>query len=196
MLLRMTQELDMDAIVRLRIRGLRQAKGWSLEALANRAGMSVSTLSRIETGHRRIALDQLVPLARSLETTIDELVAPAAEHDAVIRPEPVKFPGLTTWRLSDPEGLNGTVVVKMRIDPREAESEPEPRVHPGKDWFTVLRGEVRLRLGERVFHVKAGQAAQFDTMTPHSFWAVGEVAEILSIMDPAGHHAHRDDGSK
>lgn len=190
----MTQELELDTVVRLRIRGLRRANGWSLEALANRAGMSVSTLSRIETGNRRIALDQLVPLARSLGTTLDELVAPSDEKDAVIRPEPVEFPGLTTWRLSDPEGLNGTVVVKMRIDPREAANEPEPRVHPGKDWFTVLRGEVRLRLGERIHHVKAGQAAQFDTMTPHSFWAVGDVAEVLSIMDPAGYHAHRDDG--
>jgi len=190
----MTQEMDVDSVVRLRIRGLRKAKGWSLESLATRARMSVSTLSRLETGNRRMALDQLVPLAQALDTTLDELVAPPAEQDALIRPEPVSVPGLTTWRLSEPDGLHGSMVVKMRIDPREGGSEPEPRVHPGKDWFTVLRGEVKLRLGERVYHVKAGQAAQFDTMTPHSFWAVGGVAELLSILDTTGQQIHCSHG--
>jgi len=194
MILRMTQDMDLDSVIRLRIRGLRQAKGWSLESLATRSAMSVSTLSRIETGNRRIALDQLVPISQALGTSLDELVAPADEQQAVIRPEPVSIPGLITWRLSEPDGLNGTMVVKMRIDPREGREEPELRVHPGKDWFTVLRGEVKLRLGDRIHHVKAGQAAQFDTMTPHSFWAVGSVAEVLSIMDPAAQQAHRTDG--
>ena len=63
-LLLMTQELDLDAVIRRRIRGLRLARGWSLDALAARCHLSPSTLSRLETGHRRIALDQLVPIAR------------------------------------------------------------------------------------------------------------------------------------
>lgn len=59
----MTQEPDLDALVRQRIRSLREARGWSLDVLAARCFLSPSTLSRIETGHRRIALDQLVPIA-------------------------------------------------------------------------------------------------------------------------------------
>src|SRR5699024_3305247 len=86
--LRMTQELDVDSTIRQRIRALRQSRGWSLESLASKAQLSVSTLSRIETGSRRIALDQLVPIARALGTTLDELVATAG-RDVVIRPEPV-----------------------------------------------------------------------------------------------------------
>ncbi len=65
-LLRMQQEppeVDLDAVIRQRIRGLRLARGWSLDNLAARCFLSPSTLSRIETGHRRIALDQLVPIA-------------------------------------------------------------------------------------------------------------------------------------
>jgi transcriptional regulator with XRE-family HTH domain len=73
-ILPMTQEVDFDGIIRQRIRGLRLARGWSLDALATRSAMSASTLSRIETGHRRIALDQLVPIARALGTTLDQLV--------------------------------------------------------------------------------------------------------------------------
>ena len=78
MLLRMTQDDDLDLLVRQRLRGLRLAQGWSLDDLAGRCFLSASTLSRIETGHRRISLDQLSAIARVLGTSIDQLVEPEA----------------------------------------------------------------------------------------------------------------------
>jgi DNA-binding XRE family transcriptional regulator len=64
MMLPMTQgNGELDSLVRKRIRALRVAQGWSLEELATRAKVSQSTLSRIENGQRRLALDQLVTLA-------------------------------------------------------------------------------------------------------------------------------------
>ncbi|WP_434600662.1 helix-turn-helix domain-containing protein [Streptomyces sp. A5-4] len=43
----------------MRLRSLRRARGWSLDNLAERARLSPSTLSRLETGRQRIGLDQL-----------------------------------------------------------------------------------------------------------------------------------------
>src|SRR5436190_21436235 len=75
MMLPMTQEDgELDSLIRKRIRALRVAQGWSLEELASRARMSQSSLSRIENGQRRLALDQLVTLARALDTSLDQLV--------------------------------------------------------------------------------------------------------------------------
>ncbi len=116
-LLRMTQELGLDGVIRQRIRGLRLARGWSLDALAARCFLSPSTLSRIETGHRRIALDQLVPIARALGTTLDQLVESVDDEDVVIRPMPEHTRGLTTWLLSRERALHGATVAKMRITP-------------------------------------------------------------------------------
>ncbi|MBC6463722.1 helix-turn-helix domain-containing protein, partial [Actinomadura sp. HBU206391] len=82
----MKQDGELDSLVRQRIRGLRVARGWSLDELAVRCYLSPSTLSRIETGHRRIALDQLAPIARALGTTLDQLVESDADDDVVIRP--------------------------------------------------------------------------------------------------------------
>src|SRR3954462_6894948 len=96
----MEQEADMDGLIRHRIKGLRQARGWSLDTLAARCYLSPSTLSRIETGHRRIALDQLVPIARALGTTLDQLVESADDDDVVIRPQRDEVHGMTTWMLS------------------------------------------------------------------------------------------------
>src|SRR4051794_35835583 len=103
----MTQEDDVDTLIRQRIRSLRLSRGWSLENLATRCALSASTLSRIESGHRRIALDQLLRIARALDTTLDALVEQAEHDDVIIRPLPAHAPGLTTWVLSTAEGLHG-----------------------------------------------------------------------------------------
>jgi transcriptional regulator with XRE-family HTH domain len=166
------------------------ARGWSLDALAARCYLSASTLSRIETGHRRIALDQLVPIARALGTTLDQLVEQAEDEDVVIRPEPEHTRGLTTWLLSREGTPHGVTVAKMRITPERSTGSEQPRVHPGHEWFTVLSGTVRLQLGERTILVQAGDAAEFSTMVPHAIGAHEGPVEILTIFDHDGERAH------
>lgn len=192
----MTQELALDSVIRQRIRGLRLARGWSLDALAARCYLSASTLSRIETGHRRIALDQLVPIARALGTTLDQLVESVEDDDVVIRPMPERTRGRTTWLLSGERTLHGVTVAKMRITAEQPAPE-QVRVHPGREWFTVLSGTVRLQLGERTILVEAGDAAEFSTMVPHAIGAHDGPVEILTIFDHDGEraHLHVTDGS-
>jgi transcriptional regulator with XRE-family HTH domain len=186
----MTQEVSLDATIRQRIRGLRLARGWSLDALAARCYLSPSTLSRIETGHRRIALDQLVPIARALDTTLDQLVEAAGDEDVVIRPVPDHTRGRTTWLLSREGAPPGVSVAKMRITADQPSGPDQLAVHPGREWFTVLSGTARLQLGERVFLVQAGDAAEFSTMVPHAIGAHGGAVEILTIFDRDGERTH------
>lgn len=186
----MTQDVALDAVIRQRIRGLRLARGWSLDALAARCYLSPSTLSRIETGHRRIALDQLVPIARALGTTLDQLVEATADEDVVIRPEPDHVDGITTWLLSSERALHGVTVAKMRISPDRPSGPDRTKVHPGRDWFIVLSGTAHLRLGDRTIVIQAGDAAEFSTMVPHVIAAHGEPVEILTIFDHDGERAH------
>jgi transcriptional regulator with XRE-family HTH domain len=187
----MTQDGELDRLVRMRIRGLREAQGWSLDDLAARCYLSPSTLSRIETGHRRIALDQLAPIARALGTTLDQLVESAGDDDVVIRPHRDEGRGVTTWLLSGESGPHGVSVAKMRVTrPVPSGDQDELRVHPGKDWFTVLSGTIVLLLGERTIVVEAGQAAEFSTMIPHAFGARGGPAEVLCIFDHDGQRTH------
>ena len=178
---------DLEATVRQRLRSLRQSLGWSLDDLAERAGLSPSTISRIETGKRTVSLDVLVPLARSLQVDFESLLeTDSPDTDVVIRPIPSHRPGATTWPLSRPTGT--TSAVKLRLEPP---GEPSaPRVHPGHDWFFVLQGRVRLRLGDREIAVEEGEAAEFSTMTPHAVDALDGPAEILMVFDRDGQRAH------
>ena len=182
----MKQDADLEAVVRQRIRGLRLARGWSLDELAARCHLSPSTLSRLETGHRRIALDQLTPIARALSTTLDHLVESEDDADVVIRPHRDDNRGITTWLLS--RETQGMTVAKLRITRRVP---AEQKVHPGRDWFTVLSGTVILRLGDRTIEVRKGEAAEFSTMVPHAFGAAPPgAAEVLCILNHEGERSH------
>jgi transcriptional regulator with XRE-family HTH domain len=184
----MTQEADLDSLVRSRIRGMRLAMGWSLDALAARCHLSASSLSRIETGHRRISLDQLTPIARALGSTLDQLVETDSDEDVVIRPRHDAARGLTMWTLKNDPGVT---VAKMLVTAPPAEL----KAHPGRDWLTVLSGTLVLLLGERTILVETGQAAEFSTMIPHAFGTRAGPAEVLCILDHDGQRTHlRPDG--
>ena len=177
-----------EQTARRRLRTLRQARGWTLDDLAARSHVGASTISRIETGQRRLALDQLVTLARALGVTVDDLLAEDDAADVVIRPT-ASGNGGAVRRLSRRDDPSGRVVAKQR-NPADTSTALERTVHPGHDWFYVLDGTARLVLGGREHIVAAGQAASFSTMTPHFVVGVGGPAEILSILDHHGERAH------
>lgn len=174
-----------EQVARRRLRTLRRERGWTLDDLAVRAHIGASTLSRIENGQRRLAVDQLVTLARAFGVTVDELLA---EDEVVIRPMP-RGDGGAVWMLNRHDDPSGRVVAKMRV-PADSSADPERHVHPGHDWFYVLAGTVRLVLGGREHIVATGEAASFRTLTPHCMAGVGGPAEVLTILDRDGEQAH------
>ena len=183
-------EHRVEHLARQRLRSLRVARGWTLDELAQRSFISASTISRIETGHRRLAIDNLADLAKALDTSIDELLAADdGEEDVVIRPVRNAWAGgAIHWPLNRPNDPSGRMIAKMRIP--ASKKRLDPQVHPGRDWFYVLEGTARLLLGEREIRVETGQAADFDTMTPHAIAGFGKAVEVLVIFDRNGEHAH------
>ncbi|MFE6712637.1 helix-turn-helix domain-containing protein [Streptomyces sp. NPDC057695] len=190
----MTQEDgELDSLVRKRIRALRVAQGWSLEELATRANLSQSSLSRIENGRRRLALDQLVTLARALDTTLDQLVETATD-DVVTSPMIDAAHGQMRWPIKAEPGMT---VVRQRMTEPPPDNPARLRAHPGREWLVVLSGTAVLLLGNRRFRVETNQAAEFPTMLPHAIGAEGGPCEILGIFDRdarRGHRAEKDPG--
>lgn len=187
-ILRMTQsDGDLDGLVRKRIRALRVAQGWSLEELAGRARISQSTLSRIENGQRRLALDQLVTLARALDTSLDQLVETASD-DVVSSPVIDAAHGLMRWTVKADPGMS---VVRQRMTEPPPDNPARMRAHPGREWLVVLSGTAILMLGNRRYRVETHQAAEFPTMLPHAIGAEGGPCEILGIFDRDARRGHQ-----
>jgi len=61
-------------VVARNLRGARRAVGLSQEALAEKAGVDRSYVSRVETGKVSVGLDTLAELARAVDVAPNELL--------------------------------------------------------------------------------------------------------------------------
>ncbi|CAB61612.1 MULTISPECIES: helix-turn-helix domain-containing protein [Streptomyces] len=183
----MTTPDDVLAGVGPRLRQVRKEREVTLAALSEATGISVSTLSRLESGLRRPSLELLLPIARAHQVPLDELVGAPPVGDPRVRARPVVRHGRTHWPLTRQAG--GLQAFKV-LEPQSRE-EPDPRTHEGYEWLYVLSGRLRLVLGEHDVVLSAGEAAEFDTRVPHWFGSTGEgPAEFLSLFGPQGERMH------
>ncbi|MGU3436211.1 helix-turn-helix domain-containing protein [Actinomycetes bacterium M1A6_2h] len=185
----MTTDLDivLDA-VGPRLRALRTARETTLSDLSTATGISVSTLSRLESGQRKPTLELLLPLARAYGVQIDELVGAPPTGDPRVHLKPVTHHGMTMIPLTRRPG--GLQAYKMII-PGTIRREPDPQTHEGYEWLYVLNGKLRLILGDQDMILNSGEAVEFDTRVPHWFSAAGgDAVELLSLFGRQGERAH------
>ncbi len=185
----MDHDLD-DALGRVgpRLRQLRLERGATLADLGEETGISVSTLSRLESGGRRPTLELLLPLARAHRVALDDLVDAPETGDPRVRTRPVVRHGRTFLALTRRPG--GLQAFKMVI-PARPEEVVEPRTHDGYEWLYVLSGRLRLVLGTRDLVLGPGEVVEFDTRAPHWVGNPGpHPVEALAIYGPQGERMH------
>jgi len=181
---------SVDSRVRRRLRELRMQHGLTLDDVASRSNIDISTLSRLESGKRRLALDHLPRLAAALSVSTDELLrAPEAEDPRVKSSSHTRH-GITYWPLTRSGPAGGLHAFKVRISARRRKPPAELPVHEGQDWTYVLSGRLRLILGERDFTIGPGEAVEFSTWMPHWFGVVEEPVEAIMIFGAHGERLH------
>jgi len=172
-----------------RLRAVRQQRNATLTQVSKTTGISVSTLSRLESGQRRPTLELLLLLAKAHQVPLDELVGAPTTGDPRIHPRPIRRHGMTFVPLTRRPG--GLQAYKQIIPTNWPAHEPQRQVHEGYEWLYVLSGRLRLLLGEHDLILTAGEVAEFDTHVPHWFGNPGpEPAEILSLFGPQGERIH------
>jgi transcriptional regulator with XRE-family HTH domain len=186
----MDDELDQVlSAVGPRLRALRLKRDITLADLSAATGISVSTLSRLESGGRRPTLELLLPLARAHGVPLDELVGAPQTGDPRIHLRPIVRNGRTMVPLTRRAG--GLQAYKFVIPAGKAPQDPEPKSHEGYEWLYVLNGRLRFILGDADLVLVPGEAAEFDTRVPHWFGALGtEAAEFLCLFGRQGERAH------
>ena len=185
----MANDEDVLESVGPRLRALRGERGTTLAQLSEATGISVSTLSRLESGQRRPTLELLLPLARAHQVQLDELVDAPPTGDPRIYQKPIKRHGTIHIPLSRRPG--GLQAFKQILPEGYPGRDVEQKTHEGYDWFYVLSGRIRLKLGDQDFVVKEGEAVEFDCRVPHWFANPGPgPAELLCLYGPQGERMH------
>ena len=168
-----------------RLRALRQERERTLADVAAETGVSVSTLSRLESGDRKPTL--VLPLARASAVSLAERVDAPPTGDPRVHLRPVTRHGMTMVPLTKRAG--GIQAYKLLVPAKKGE--PDPQSHEGYEWLYVLDGRLRLVLGEHDLVLGPGEAAEFDTRVPHWFGAAdGRPVELLSLFGKQGERAH------
>jgi transcriptional regulator with XRE-family HTH domain len=175
-----------------RLKRVRERRGMTLAELSEATGISKSTLSRLENGDRKPSLELLLPIARTHQVPLDELVGAPDTGDPRIRLKPKVRNKRVVVPLTRDEG--SIHAWKVIIPPERGE--PELRIHEGQEWLYVLAGRMRLILGDKEIFMGPGEVAEFDTQVPHWFGPAGdEPVEILSLLGRHGHRMqHRAEG--
>jgi transcriptional regulator with XRE-family HTH domain len=169
-------------VVAPQLRALRRRAGLTLEAAARAAGLSPAHLSRLETGRRQPSLPMLLALARIYGTTVSELLGETVpDRDAVVRAadmEPTRAGGWAYWQA----GGAGRGMQALRVHIPYGTQGDIVRVHPGEEWLYVLKGRLRLRLGDSTHVLAPGDSAHFDSLTPHRLAAADhDGTELLFV---------------
>lgn len=174
-----------------RLRKMRKERGWTLENLAGRTGLSKSYLSRIEGGEAEPSLAALFGAARAHGVSFSSLFEPEAEAEDRVVTRAGSSPiqrgnGLLYSMLSGAQENHKLQPLRV-IVPAEREGE-EPYRHEGEEWLHVLSGRLLLRLDGREYVLTPGDSAHFDASESHRLEALDDVdAELILVAAAVPH---------
>src|SRR5690349_21778139 len=159
------------AALAVNVRQARQRRGWSLDALASRAGVSKGVLVAVENGRTNPNLGTLIRISDSLGLTITELLeAPRTNSPHLTAPDqqPVMWRGALggTGRLVT--GTGGAELWLWRLPPGE-ERHSEPHGTGTVELLYGLRGPLTVTVGVTEVELAPGHSLRFAGDVEHGY---------------------------
>lgn len=153
----------------IRIRQLREARGWSLEVLAQETGQSPDFVDKVEKNELTPPVSFLLELARALG--VDPGTFLRQEHKTLIRnlrtqafvkrTQNYSYDTLSTGAEKD-----HLLAFMVTIEPEQAHK-PVAYKHDGEEFIFVMEGDLQLTLGSKPHHLKPGESIHFNSNIPH-----------------------------
>ena len=171
-----------------RLRELRLRRGWTLQELAARSGLSKPFLSRLESGSRQASIAAVLTLSRVFDVSLSSLFEspPTREPCVIVRAADAvekATNGLNYVPLSRAGRFFNLQPLYIRVSPSRKGNEHYH--HDGEEWIYVLSGKLRLSLAGKSYDLWPGDAAHFESRLPHRLIATGrKEAEALVVASP------------
>lgn len=173
-----------------KIRTVRKEKGFTLEILASRTGLSKGLLSQVERGISQPSLESLWRISKALESNfsyffeeIDHNYVHVIKQDK--RRKMILPDSTGTYSLLS-TGRNARLgVLEVRLQP--GEEIRDQLVQPeGEECLVMISGSVQIRMGEESFELQAGDSVYFDNAQTHVIANTGkeEAVMIWSVTPP------------
>lgn len=162
------------------IRRLRQATGLTVTALAHKADMTKSTLSKIETGRVSAPISTLLRIARAMEATISEFFV-----EETVNP-PFVLTRKGQGRLTSHDGSQwGYSYEALALEMRYKIGEPflltirpgDPKgqfQHGGQEFIYMLSGRIIFTVGKHALRLHPGDSLYLDPTHVHTTQVLGK----------------------
>src|SRR5689334_23576818 len=183
---------SVDRRVAGRLASLRAEKGWSLDNLAERTGISRATLSRIERCELSPTAAMLGRICSVYGWTLSRLIADAETSSATV----IRASDQTTWR--DPEtkyvrriisppgpGLRGELV-EIHLPPAASVFYDASPAAGLEHHLWMLEGTLKLTIHNDTFRLTAGDCVRYVLTGPSRFECTRKKAAryVLAIVRP------------
>jgi transcriptional regulator with XRE-family HTH domain len=184
-----------------RLGSLRQEHRYSIRALAERAGVSASLISDVERGKVEPSISTLKRLSDALGTTLTYFFSePAHQSGRVVRASErvvldgpdgaqaelraaIQMSGIR-YELASPEQTEKIEAIYGRYEVGATMGD-EPVTHEGEEWGMVLRGRLKVWVGEEIHFLDPGDSIWFPSTIPHRMENVApEPTEYIWIDTP------------
>jgi transcriptional regulator with XRE-family HTH domain len=163
-----------------KVAAARQERGWSLQELGRRAGVSATAVHKIERSGMTPTITTLMKVASALGRSVGYFIE---EHDP-LRPVTVvradsraelytSKQGLTLQNISGRYGPFFVAGAEAIVEPG-ADSGPEPMTHPGEELVIVLEGSMQFVVDEETYELESGDSIHFLTRRAHSWSNPGD----------------------
>jgi transcriptional regulator with XRE-family HTH domain len=175
------------------LRRLRASAGLTLEAVAERAGVSKNTVIQVEQGRANPSIATLCRLADALGVGVASLI------------ETPPSPRVTVRRAADTPALwasetGSRALFCLGTDPPDSVELWDWTLAPGDGFdgeahplgtvelLLVLEGQVAVRVGSGEHHLAAGDSVLFEAEVSHRYANPGEdpCRFVLSVLQPTG----------
>ncbi|MDR1374857.1 MAG: cupin domain-containing protein [Treponema sp.] len=183
-----------------RIAELRKTYAVSPEALAERSGLSIELIRRIEEEGHIPDLAPLLKISRALGVRLGTLLDDHSEMGPVITrqgraEESARFitgiPGEKGGSGADHQGLifkalaadKGGRHMEPFIVDIQNDAEQEKSAHEGEEFIYILSGTLALEYGKDAYTLETGDSVYYDSIVPHRVLAAGGgTVRILAVI--------------
>jgi len=174
-----------------KLKEIRKSKGMTIKELAQKSGCTTSLISQIENNKAEPSISMLKKIANALDVNIVDFFIDGNlinEDFLIIKPEDRIDIKLPRWNAHIQSFIKSTKDKNMhpfytKIKPGGGSKGMYS--HEGEEFVYVLKGELSIKIGDKSFKVKQGEAVYFKSHLPHDWINEGkEDTELLWVITP------------
>ena len=166
-----------------RIRKERNRIGLSLEAFAQKVGISKMTLHRIETGAVAASIVTLTEISFQLKQPVEDLIRAEEPTVKVFKKDEQEslFDPNSGIKLLAPKGL---ISENITITGYELEKGTaiEPHENKGFEWAYIMEGKAQVEIGDNTYPLSAGDAIFYDAHYPHGLIVEEKLKYVMLFL--------------